>query len=65
MSRKDPRIAVIGGGIGGLTLALALRRRGVDADLFEQAHELAEIGAAVGPAACSTPPPPPPRNPPN
>jgi salicylate hydroxylase len=41
------RIAIVGGGIGGLTLALALRRRGLAADVYEQAAELREIGAAV------------------
>jgi salicylate hydroxylase len=41
------RIAIVGGGIGGLTLALALRRRGLAADVYEQASELREIGAAV------------------
>lgn len=42
------RIAIVGAGIGGLTLFLALRQRGVSAEIFEQAHELTEIGAAVG-----------------
>lgn len=41
------RIAIIGGGIGGLTLALALRQRGFAPDVYEQASVLAEIGAAV------------------
>lgn len=41
------RIGIVGGGIGGLTLALALRRRGLTADVYEQASELREIGAAV------------------
>src|SRR5919107_3519791 len=48
------RIAVVGGGIGGLTLALALRRRGLEAEVFEQAAELAEIGAAVALSANGT-----------
>ena len=43
----QPRIGIAGGGIGGLTLALALRQRGLVADVFEQASELREIGAAV------------------
>jgi len=41
------RIAIIGAGIGGLTLAIALRRYGVAADIFEQTAELREVGAAV------------------
>ena len=48
------RIAVTGGGIGGLTLALALRQRGLEADVYEQAPELAEVGAAVALSANST-----------
>jgi salicylate hydroxylase len=40
-------IAIIGGGIGGLTAALALRTRGLDAAVFEQAEVLREIGAGV------------------
>jgi salicylate hydroxylase len=48
------RIAIVGGGIGGLTLALALRQRGMTAEVFEQAPELAEIGAAVALSANST-----------
>jgi salicylate hydroxylase len=41
------RVAVIGGGIGGLTAALALIRHGVDVDVYEQAPELKELGAGV------------------
>jgi len=41
------RIAIVGGGIGGLTAALALRARGLDATVFEQAEILREIGAGV------------------
>src|ERR1700751_1601018 len=48
------RIGVIGGGIGGLTLALALRQRGMAVEVFEQASELTEIGAAVALSANST-----------
>jgi salicylate hydroxylase len=35
----------------GLSVALALRGRGPRADVFEQAAELTEIGAALGLAA--------------
>src|SRR3954462_8081043 len=51
---KKLRIAIVGGGVGGLTLALALRQRGMAADVYEQAPELTEIGAAVALSANST-----------
>jgi FAD-dependent urate hydroxylase len=38
---------VIGGGIGGLSSALALRRVGIQADVFEQADGLREVGAGL------------------
>ena len=41
------RITIIGGGIGGLTAALALRRAGFSPDVFEQAPALLEVGAAI------------------
>ena len=47
------RIAVIGGGIGGLTAARALLRRGFEVHVYESSPELREIGAgvALGPNA--------------
>ncbi|MCC6890638.1 MAG: FAD-dependent monooxygenase [Hyphomicrobiales bacterium] len=44
---ETKRIAVIGGGIGGLTAAIALRRRGFEVIVYEQAEQLGEIGAGV------------------
>src|SRR5215470_4139464 len=41
------KIIVIGGGIGGLTVALALLQRGFDVEIFEQSPQLREIGAGV------------------
>src|ERR1051325_6929563 len=41
------RIAIIGGGIGGLTAALALRQFGFEPEVFEQAPALLEVGAAI------------------
>jgi len=41
------RIAIIGGGIGGLTTALTLKQAGFDPEVFEQAPELLEVGAAI------------------
>ena len=39
------RVLIAGAGIGGLTAALALLRRGFDVDVYEQASTLGEIGA--------------------
>lgn len=47
-------VAIIGGGIGGLTLALELRRHGLDSVVHEQASELREVGAAVALSANGT-----------
>src|SRR5215831_9626227 len=44
---RKPHILIAGGGIGGLTAALALLRRGFDVDVYEQAPELKEVGAGV------------------
>jgi len=41
------QIAIVGGGIGGLTAALALRARGLNVTVFEQAGEQREIGAGI------------------
>ncbi|HEY2381564.1 MAG TPA: FAD-dependent monooxygenase [Terriglobia bacterium] len=41
------RIIVVGGGIGGLTTAIALRRVGIDVDVYERAPELGEVGAGI------------------
>jgi len=38
---------VVGAGIGGLAAALALLRRGLDVEVYEQAAELKEVGAGV------------------
>ena len=45
--RSDLRIAVLGGGIGGLAAAAFLRRAGLRATVYEQAAQLREVGAGV------------------
>ena len=40
-------VLVVGGGIGGLTAALALHRGGFDARIYEQTSVLRELGAGV------------------
>ena len=41
------QIAIIGGGIGGLTAALAFRQFGLQPEVFEQAPALLDVGAAI------------------
>lgn len=48
------RIAIIGAGIGGLTLAIDLQRKGLDVQLYEQTAVLKEVGAAVALSANAT-----------
>jgi salicylate hydroxylase len=45
--RRVPRIAIVGGGVGGLATALALERRGVEIVVCEQSPALNEIGAGL------------------
>jgi len=44
---RAPRIAIIGGGIGGLAAALALERRGAEVVVCEQSPVHSEIGAGL------------------
>jgi salicylate hydroxylase len=41
------RAVVVGGGLGGLAAAVALGRAGIDVQVYEQAEQLAEVGAGV------------------
>ncbi len=41
------KVMVAGGGIGGLTAAIALRRAGFEVSVFERAAELLEVGAGL------------------
>ncbi|KAF2737803.1 FAD/NAD(P)-binding domain-containing protein [Polyplosphaeria fusca] len=43
--------AIIGGGIGGLSTALSLRRAGHQTTIYERAHYAGEVGAAISCAA--------------
>jgi 2-polyprenyl-6-methoxyphenol hydroxylase-like FAD-dependent oxidoreductase len=46
MSPGEPRVIIVGGGIGGLAAVVSLRQAGVDATVFERAGELGEVGSA-------------------
>jgi 2-polyprenyl-6-methoxyphenol hydroxylase-like FAD-dependent oxidoreductase len=47
MTRGAPKTLVVGAGIGGLAAAIALRRAGIDVDVFERAERIEEIGAGI------------------
>lgn len=44
---RDDGVLIAGGGIGGLSAAVALQRAGVPVEVFEQAPRLEEVGAGV------------------
>jgi len=44
---RAPRVAIVGGGIGGLATALALERHGAEVIICEQSPALSEIGAGL------------------
>jgi 2-polyprenyl-6-methoxyphenol hydroxylase-like FAD-dependent oxidoreductase len=41
------KVIIIGGGIGGLTAAIALHKRGVDAQVYERSVAMGEVGAGI------------------
>ncbi|KAJ6563567.1 FAD/NAD(P)-binding domain-containing protein [Mycena vulgaris] len=45
--KKDFRVAIVGGGMCGLACAVVLRRRGIDAQVFEAAAKFDSVGAGV------------------
>jgi salicylate hydroxylase len=46
-SQTPPSIAIVGGGISGLVLAIGLLRRNIPVQIYEQAKQFGEIGAGV------------------
>lgn len=45
---KQPTFSIVGGGIAGLTTAIALQRQGQDVQLFEAADQIKAVGAGLG-----------------
>ena len=54
MPHRHLKILIAGGGIGGITTALALRQRGIEAILFEQAEAFSQVGAGIQLSANAT-----------
>lgn len=46
-ARRRPHVIIAGAGMGGLTLAATLLKRGIDVDVYEQSPELREVGAGL------------------
>ncbi len=46
-AKSKQRAIIVGGGIGGLCTAIALRRKGIEARVFEKTSELKEVGAGL------------------
>jgi salicylate hydroxylase len=44
---QDAKIAIVGGGVGGLTAALSLQHSGLEVAVFERTAELREVGAGL------------------
>ena len=44
---KKLNVGVIGGGIGGMSVAIALRRAGHDVSIYERNDYAGEVGASV------------------
>jgi salicylate hydroxylase len=47
LSKRPLSVAIVGGGIGGLTAALALTQCGVDVHVFEQSPTMGDVGAGI------------------
>ena len=47
MSWQGQKVTIMGAGIGGLALAAALRMRGIEAEIYEQATAFARVGAGI------------------
>src|SRR5690554_5395520 len=44
---RGMQVAIIGGGICGLSLALHLKQRGIDSRIYERAPEIRELGVGI------------------
>jgi 2-polyprenyl-6-methoxyphenol hydroxylase-like FAD-dependent oxidoreductase len=47
MTGRKPQIAIVGAGLGGLTVAATLRQAGFDVRIYEQAGRFARVGAGI------------------
>src|SRR5690606_13260630 len=45
--KSDTRVAVVGGGLGGLAAARLLQKNGINAQVYEQAPSFLKLGAGI------------------
>ena len=47
MSENNLKVAIIGAGLGGLAVAIALHKQAINAQVYEKAHQLRSVGAGL------------------
>ena len=47
MTKRRLNVAIVGAGMGGLAAAAALRLKGIDVTVYEQARQFARVGAGI------------------
>ncbi|HEY9701116.1 MAG TPA: FAD-dependent monooxygenase, partial [Allocoleopsis sp.] len=47
-TRIIDKVTIIGAGLGGLAVAIALKQQGIDVQVYEKAHELRPAGGGLG-----------------
>ena len=47
MTKRKLNVAIVGAGMGGLAAAAALRLKGIDVTVYEQAKQFARVGAGI------------------
>ena len=47
MAKRKLNVAIVGAGMGGLAAAAALRLKGIDVTVYEQARQFARVGAGI------------------
>jgi salicylate hydroxylase len=47
MSENNLKVAIIGAGLGGLAVAMALHKQGINAQVYEKAQQLRPVGAGL------------------
>lgn len=52
MFSKRPKVLIVGGGLGGLTLGILLHKAGIPFEIYERVTEVKPFGKNVVPCIC-------------